>query len=72
MAKSIDKALVPIMQKLTSKDFGAKCLAQMQADHQKTVSTMAAHQVLPVLSSSAYRNRASSGYHKYPRCGSSK
>ena len=32
------------MQKLTSKDFGAKHLAQMQADHQKTANTMAAHQ----------------------------
>ena len=38
------KALAPAMEKLSGKDFEAKYLAQMQADHQKTANTMMAHE----------------------------
>lgn len=38
------KALAPAMEKLAGKDFEAKYLAQMQADHQKTANTMMAHE----------------------------
>ena len=38
------KAMAPAMQKLSGKDFEAKYLAQMQADHQKTANTMMAHE----------------------------
>ncbi|GAA4051566.1 hypothetical protein GCM10022409_43000 [Hymenobacter glaciei] len=38
------KAMAPAMEKLSGKDFEAKYLAQMQADHQKTANTMMAHE----------------------------
>ena len=38
------KAMKPAMEKLAGKDFEAKYLAQMQADHQKTANTMMAHE----------------------------
>ena len=38
------KAMKPAMEKLTGKDFEAKYLAQMAADHQKTANTMMAHE----------------------------
>ena len=38
------KALAPTMEKLSGKDFEAKYLAQMDADHQKTANTMMAHE----------------------------
>ena len=38
------KALAPAMEKLSGKDFEAKYLSQMQADHQKTANTMMAHE----------------------------
>ena len=38
------KALTPTMEKLSGKDFEAKYLAQMDADHQKTANTMMAHE----------------------------
>ncbi|WP_375416313.1 DUF4142 domain-containing protein [uncultured Hymenobacter sp.] len=38
------KALVPTMQKLSGKEFEAKYIAQMDADHQKTANTMMAHE----------------------------
>ncbi len=38
------KAMVPAMEKLSGKDFEAKYLAQMQADHQKTANTLMAHE----------------------------
>lgn len=38
------KAMAPAMEKLSGKDFEAKYLSQMQADHQKTANTMMAHE----------------------------
>ncbi|MCI1188613.1 DUF4142 domain-containing protein [Hymenobacter sp. DH14] len=38
------KAMAPEMEKLSGKDFEAKYLSQMQADHQKTANTMMAHE----------------------------
>ena len=38
------KAMAPAMEKLSGKEFEAKYLAQMQADHQKTANTMMAHE----------------------------
>ncbi|HEX8325931.1 MAG TPA: DUF4142 domain-containing protein [Hymenobacter sp.] len=38
------KALVPTMEKLSGKEFEAKYISQMQADHQKTANTMRAHE----------------------------
>ena len=38
------KAMAPAMQKLSGKEFEAKYLAQMDADHQKTANTMMAHE----------------------------
>lgn len=38
------KALAPAMQKLSGKEFEAKYISQMQADHQKTANTMRAHE----------------------------
>jgi len=38
------KAMVPAMEKLSGKEFEAKYLSQMQADHQKTANTMMAHE----------------------------
>ena len=38
------KALAPAMEKLSGKDFEAKYLSQMQADHQKTANTMMTHE----------------------------
>jgi len=38
------KAMKSAMEKLTGKDFEAKYLAQMAADHQKTANTMMAHE----------------------------
>ena len=38
------KAIAPAMEKLSGKDFEAKYLSQMQADHQKTANTMMAHE----------------------------
>ena len=38
------KAMAPMMEKLSGKDFEAKYLAQMVTDHQKTANTMRAHE----------------------------
>ncbi|MBF9224214.1 DUF4142 domain-containing protein [Hymenobacter ruricola] len=38
------KAMAPAMEKLSGKDFEAKYISQMQADHQKTANTMRAHE----------------------------
>ena len=38
------KAMAPAMDKLSGKDFEAKYLSQMQADHQKTANIMMAHE----------------------------
>jgi putative membrane protein len=38
------KALAPTMEKLSGKEFEAKYISQMQADHQKTANTMRAHE----------------------------
>lgn len=38
------KALAPMMQKLSGKEFEAKYMAQMVTDHQKTANTMMAHE----------------------------
>ncbi|WP_201982723.1 DUF4142 domain-containing protein [Hymenobacter rubidus] len=38
------KAMAPAMEKLSGKEFEAKYLSQMQADHQKTANTMMAHE----------------------------
>jgi putative membrane protein len=40
------KALAPTMEKLTSKEFETKYLAQMVTDHQKTANTLKAHQTM--------------------------
>ena len=37
------KAMAPAMEKLSGKDFEAKYMQQMVADHQKTANTMMAH-----------------------------
>ena len=38
------KAMKPMMEKLSGKEFEQKYMAQMQADHQKTANTMRAHE----------------------------
>jgi putative membrane protein len=38
------KAMAPMMEKLSGKEFEAKYMAQMVADHQKTANTMMAHE----------------------------
>lgn len=38
------KAMAPMMEKMSGKDFEAKFMAQMVMDHQKTANTMRAHE----------------------------
>ncbi|MBJ6108425.1 DUF4142 domain-containing protein [Hymenobacter sp. BT523] len=38
------KAMAPAMEKLSGKEFEAKYISRMQADHQKTANTMRAHE----------------------------
>ena len=36
--------MTPAMEKLSGKDFETKCLAQLQADHQRTTNPMMIHE----------------------------
>jgi len=40
------KAMAPMMEKLSGKEFETKYLAQMVTDHQKTANTLAAHKTM--------------------------
>ena len=40
------KAMAPMLEKLSSKEFETKYLAQMVTDHQKTANTLAAHKMM--------------------------